>query len=134
MYYGEYQRIRRMEKFLERLAYLSVGLDFFVAVATILVIQGAKISGFILLVGGYLLFIEVVLASVIFLAMVVVKHYRKIIDGIADTTFRKRYPAERPRPKPKKLYFIKKSFVASLFDGKMTQTNDCLSFVGKRKP
>ena len=109
MYYGDYQRIKRMEKFLERLAYLSVGLDFFVALATLLVIQGAKISGFMLLVGGYLLFAEVILASLIFTALIVVKHYRRIIDGVADATFRNKYPVERPRPRPKPLYSFKKA-------------------------
>lgn len=113
MYYSEFERIKRMERLLERLAYLSVGLDFFVAVATLLVMQGAAFSSFMLLVGGYLLFAEVLLASVMFLAMVVVKHYRRIIDGVAATTFRNRYPVERPRPKPKPMYNLKKAFATS---------------------
>ncbi len=109
MYYGQYARIKRMERLLERLAYLSVGLDFFVALATLLVMQGAKISSFMLLIGGYLLFAEVILASLIFIALIVVKHYRRIIDRVADATFRNKYPVERPRPRPKPLYNFKKS-------------------------
>lgn len=108
MYYSDYARIKRMERLLERLAYLSVGFDFFVALATLLVMQGAKISGFMLLIGGYLLFAEVALASLIFIALIVAKHYGKIIEGVADATFKNRYPVERPRPRPKPMYELKK--------------------------
>ncbi len=92
MYYGEFQRIKRIERYLEKLAYLSVGLDFFVAVATYLVIRGYSFSSFMLLVGGYLLFAEVIIAATMFVAMIALKHYRGIIVNMNRITFNSKYP------------------------------------------
>jgi uncharacterized membrane protein len=89
MYYSSFEKIKRMERMLERLAYLSVMLDFFVAVATFFVIRGAAFSSTMLMLGGYLMLVEIVIAVVLLISLVVLKHYRKLIDGVALVRFRK---------------------------------------------
>ncbi len=94
MYYNDYARIRKIEKALEKLAYLSVLLDVFVAVSTYLVIDGgAGFSHYMLLLSGYLILAEVVLACGIFVMLVALKHHERVLDGIASITFKARYPA-----------------------------------------
>ena len=94
MYYNELERTRRMEGILERLAYWSVGLDFFVAIATLLVMRGAAGSSFMLLVAGYLMFTEVVIVAVLFTLLIAVRHYRKVIDAFMLNTFINKYHTE----------------------------------------
>ncbi|MCL5430082.1 MAG: hypothetical protein M1504_01225 [Candidatus Marsarchaeota archaeon] len=94
MYYSELSRIKRIERILERLAYLSVGLDVFVAVATLLVMRGATGSSTMLLISGYLMFIEVVIAVVLFSAMISMRHYKKLADSVALNTFINKYHNE----------------------------------------
>ncbi|MFI5412659.1 MAG: hypothetical protein ACHQX1_02100 [Candidatus Micrarchaeales archaeon] len=92
MYYSQFERIQRMEKLLERLAYFSVVLDFLVAVATFLVIRGVQSYSLMLTISNYLLTVEVGFTLIIFVSLVALKHYRKIIDRVAITTFRSKYP------------------------------------------
>ncbi len=87
LYYSEIARIKKIERFLERLAYGSVALDFIVALATLMVIKGLKFSKFILLVSGYMVFVEIIIASVIFLLLVALKHYRRVIEGFMSINF-----------------------------------------------
>ncbi len=96
MYYSEFERIERMERWLERLAYLSVFLDFVVAVATYMVVRGAEYSSVMLLWSGYLIGAEVVLAAFIFVSLIGLKHYRKIVNNVALSTFRTRYNYMKP--------------------------------------
>lgn len=91
MYYREFQRITKIEKILERLAYLSVILDAMVAVATFLVIRGVQAYSLMLTISNYLLTIEVGFAVVIFASLIALKHYRRVIDGVALATFRSPY-------------------------------------------
>ncbi len=94
MYYGQYYRMQRIERILERLAYLSVGLDFFVAVATLLVMRGAEGSATMLLLSGYLMFAEVIIAAVLFTSLIAMRHYRKIMNAIVLNTFINKYHNE----------------------------------------
>jgi hypothetical protein len=80
-----------MKRLLEKIAYFSIGLDFFVALATLLVTQGFKFSSTMLLVGGYLLFIEVVLTGVVFMLMAVLQHYRPLLRSINSLFYNSRY-------------------------------------------
>lgn len=91
MYYSEFQRVKRMEKLLERLAYLSVVLDAMIAVATFLVIRGVQAYSLMLTISNYLLTVEVGFAVVIFLALGALKHYRRVIDKVAIASFRSPY-------------------------------------------
>jgi hypothetical protein len=91
MYYSEFMRIRSMERLLERLAYFSVGLDFLVAIATFLLIKGYSFSQEMLTIGGYLLFVEVVIAAILFISMVGLRHFKKAMTRIDIITFKSRY-------------------------------------------
>ncbi len=91
MYYSEYARIRRIEKWLERLAYISVGLDFFIALASFLVLRGTSFSTTMLTITGDLMMFEMVIIGVLFAALVGLKHYGGIIDGFARARFRNKY-------------------------------------------
>jgi hypothetical protein len=94
MYYNEFEKTRRMGRILERLAYYSVGLDFFVAIATLLVMRGAAGSSFMLLVAGYLMFAEVVIATILFTLLIAVRHYRRVIEAFMLNTFINKYHTE----------------------------------------
>jgi hypothetical protein len=95
MYYSELVRVRRIEKFLERLAYSSMAFDVLVAVATLFIIEGGpNYYNFVLMIGDYLIFIEVALASVAFGAIIALKHYKGIVKKVDRTMFRiRRYRA-----------------------------------------
>ena len=94
MYYNEFEKARRMGRILEHLAYYSVGLDFFVAIATLLVMRGAAGSSFMLLIAGYLMFAEVVIATVLFTLLIAVRHYRRAIEVFMLNTFINKYHTE----------------------------------------
>jgi hypothetical protein len=95
MYYNEFKKIERMRSILEKIAYFSVGLDFFVAIATLLVAKGFKYSTVMLMWGGYLLFAEVVLTGMLFGVLIWLKHYNRIINNIAMLAFRTRHSGTR---------------------------------------
>lgn len=82
-----------MEGLLEKLAYFSVVLDFLVAVATFFVIRGNESYSLMLMVSNYLLTIEVFFTVVIFVLLVGLRHYRKIVDAVALASFRNKYDA-----------------------------------------
>jgi len=90
MYYSELERIKNIENLFEKLAYFSVGLDFLVAVVTFLVMQ-EHFSSFILIIAGYLMLIEVVLAGLIFAILMVLKHYKTLLENITERTFKSRH-------------------------------------------
>lgn len=107
MYYRDFDRIKRMERLLERLAYASVALDFFVAIATFLVIKGAEYSSFMLMISGYLMLAEVAIASLIFAALLGMRYYEKIIESIASASFKTRYIKEiSAKPKSKNILVL----------------------------
>ncbi|MGC8571734.1 MAG: hypothetical protein ACP5RI_00910 [Candidatus Micrarchaeia archaeon] len=86
-YYSEYERIKHIETLFERLAYFSVGLDFLVALATLLVLY-LHFSNFMLEIADYLMLLEVIIASFIIVVLVVLKHYNKLIERLSDKTFK----------------------------------------------
>jgi hypothetical protein len=89
MYYSELVRVRRIEKFLERLAYSSMAFDVLVAVATLFIIEGGpNYYSFILMIGDYLIFIEVALATLAFASIVVLKNYKAIAKKFDKTVFK----------------------------------------------
>ncbi len=88
MYYSEYDRVKKTEKLLERLAYISVGLDFVIALASLLVLRGAAFSGLMLTISGDLILIEMIVVSVIFVTLMALKHYSNIMDSFAGAAFK----------------------------------------------
>jgi hypothetical protein len=93
MYYSELVRVRRIEKFLERMAYSSMAFDVIVAVATLFIVEGGPAYyNFILMIGDYLIFVEVALTTVAFGAIVALKNYKVIAKKLDRAMFRmKRY-------------------------------------------
>lgn len=68
MYYSEFSRIRRIQRFLEKLAYISVGTDFLIAGATYLVIRNTPFSTSMLLISDYIdLFLVGIVGAMMFL-------------------------------------------------------------------
>lgn len=91
MYYRDFEKIQRMERMLEKLAYLSVFFDFLVALATFFVLRGIQSYSYLLTISSYLLTVEVVIAGILFVSLVALKHYRKIVNGVALASFRSKY-------------------------------------------
>lgn len=91
LYYSEYTRVKRVEKLLERLAYISVGLDFLVALASFLVIKRAAFSAVMLTVGSDLIMIEMAIIGVLFITLTAMKHYNSIMGAFEQARFRSRH-------------------------------------------
>lgn len=79
-----------MEKWLERLAYISVVLDFFIALASFLVLRGAMFSSLMLSITGDLIMVEMAMIGLLFVILVALKHYNNIMDGFALAAFKNR--------------------------------------------
>ncbi|MGC8479009.1 MAG: hypothetical protein ACP5NE_03755 [Candidatus Micrarchaeia archaeon] len=90
MYARDIRRLKRLDLILERLAYLSIGLDFIVAIATLLLMKGLKFSMSLLMISDYLIFAEVIIAGALFLIMFAIRHYQKILEAMAEFSYRAR--------------------------------------------
>ncbi|MGC8669732.1 MAG: hypothetical protein ACP5TL_01100 [Candidatus Micrarchaeia archaeon] len=89
LYYSELTKIKKIERMLEKLAYLSVGFDALVALATFLVVRvQIKTIGSLLIISDYLVLIEVVVAIIIFTLLITLKYYKKIINNIGMLIFK----------------------------------------------
>ncbi len=106
MYYSEFERNKKIEGLLEKLAYFSVGLDLLVAVATFFVIRGNESYALMLTISNYLLTIEVGFTVIIFVLLVAMKHYRKVVDTVALTSFRNKYSITTKSKGHKMLRFV----------------------------
>ncbi|MDE1833419.1 MAG: hypothetical protein KGH58_03305 [Candidatus Micrarchaeota archaeon] len=96
MYYREFARIKKIENFLENLAYASILLDAGLSVATLLVIKGVlSASASFVALADYLVFIEVILAGVMLAVILALKHYSKLTSGIDRLIFKAKYKAAR---------------------------------------
>jgi hypothetical protein len=96
MLYNELKRIERLKKMLEYIAYGSLGLDAAIAVVTLISVNIYKKQlSQILLYLNYSLTVEVLISVVLFLALVVLSHYEKVIDGFAEIGFKIKLGMER---------------------------------------
>ncbi len=91
VYYSERARIKRMEKLLEKLAYISVGLDFIIAVASFLAIRRAAFSALMLTISGDLIMVEMGVIAVLFLTMMAMRHYGSIMTALEQARFRSKH-------------------------------------------
>lgn len=114
MYYSEHQRVIRMERLLEKLAYFSVALDFVVALASYYVLQGAAFSSSLLAISGDLMIVEVALTAIIFVALVAVKHYKKVEKGLKMAAFKNKYRMPHVIKRTDDLFTKARKFVANL--------------------
>ncbi len=94
MYYKSYARIRKTEKLLERVAYISVGSDIFIAVSTYLVLKNVQYSNSLLMLSDYVDFLFVVIAVSLFLMVILLKYasvFPKRIDSFVFNLMHKKY-------------------------------------------
>ncbi len=83
------KHIQRMEQLFEKVAYLSVALDFFVAAATFLVLRGVTYSGTLLHIGDYLILLETMIAALLFVTLMAMKHYTRVMDRFVIMNLRR---------------------------------------------
>ena len=88
MYYGEFSRIKRMQKLLSRIAYISVGTDFLIAISTYLVINNVRFSSSALLISDYIDFALVAIAAIMFALLVVMKFQGSLAERARRMAFR----------------------------------------------
>lgn len=88
MYYNDYDRVKKVERLLQKLAYLSVLFDFIIALASLLVLRGAAFSRLMLTISGDLILAEMVVIGVIFMILMALKHYNSIMDNFAEAAFK----------------------------------------------
>ncbi|MCL4387801.1 hypothetical protein M1567_01460 [Candidatus Marsarchaeota archaeon] len=91
MYYSETERLNKIESYLEKLAYGSVALDFMVAVGSFLLLHRVGYAKFIIEVSNYAITAEIVIAAVLFLALIAMKHYKRVILNFDMETFRMKH-------------------------------------------
>ena len=91
MYYSEHARVKRIEKLLEKLAYISVGLDFIIAVASFLVIRRAAFSALMLTISGDLIMIEMGVIAGLFVILMAMKHYGNLVAALEQARFRNKH-------------------------------------------
>ena len=91
MYYSDYKKVKRMEKWLERLAYISVALDFAVALASFLALRRAVFSAVMLTISGDLVLIEMGIIAVLFITLTAMKHYGTVMAALEQARFRSRH-------------------------------------------
>jgi hypothetical protein len=103
MLYNELKRIKRLKKILEYIAYGSLGLDAAIAVVTLVSVNIYKKQlSQVLLYLNYSLTVEVLISVVIFLALVILSHYEKIIDRFAEIGFKIKLGIERDSKRKKR--------------------------------
>ncbi len=83
------KHIQRMEQLFEKVAYLSVALDFFVAAATFLVLRNVTYSGTLLHIGDYLILLETMIAALLFVTLMAMKHYTRVMDRFVIMNLRR---------------------------------------------
>jgi len=66
-------RIRKMQRLMEKIAYISVGADVLIAASTYLVIKNVAFSGSLLLLSDYLDFVLVAMIAVVFITLFMLK-------------------------------------------------------------
>lgn len=73
VYYSSFDRIRRLQRLLERVAYVSVGTDFVIAGATYMVIRNTPYSNMLLMISDYVDLLIVAVVSCMMLILVLMK-------------------------------------------------------------
>ena len=82
MYYGEKERLRHMQKLLERFAYISILTDVMIAVSTYLVAQSYAYSSSFLMVTDYLDLVEVIIAAGIVVMILAMRYYKSTLTRL----------------------------------------------------
>lgn len=92
MYNSEFIRIKKIERIFELLAYCSIMLDGVVAVSTFIFINDKfGSSSFLLLISDYLVFLEVILAVVLFVLLIVLKYHKNLLKRFELVMFKTKH-------------------------------------------
>ncbi|MCL5102340.1 MAG: hypothetical protein M1544_03225 [Candidatus Marsarchaeota archaeon] len=88
MYYSEIERLKKIEKYLELLAYGSVALDALVAFGSLLLMHGFHYADLIVSISNYAITAEIAIAAVLLATLLAMKHYKNIIYNFDINAFR----------------------------------------------
>ncbi|MGC8776655.1 MAG: hypothetical protein ACP5P2_01775 [Candidatus Micrarchaeia archaeon] len=98
MRYSDLARIKKIKKMLEYIAYGSLALDVGIAIVTLVSVHYyAKEISTILTFLNYGLTAVVLVSLILFLALLFLSHYEKIIEKFADLGFRLKNAKERKK-------------------------------------
>ena len=96
MRYSDLQRIKKIKKMLEYIAYGSLAFDFGISIVTLASIHFyAKELETILTYLNYGLTGVILFSGILFLALVFLSHYEKIIERFADIGFRLKFVSKK---------------------------------------
>lgn len=95
MYYSEVERFKKIERYLEALAYGSVALDFLVAFGSFMLLRRVDYAGFIIQVSNYAITAEIFIAALLFATLLAMKHYKKIVENFGIGTFKIKHKRRR---------------------------------------
>jgi len=82
------EKIAKIRKMIDKLAYLSLALDILIAIISSLILLGIQNSKFLLLPISYMLSFVVFLSIFLFLVLLWFKHQEKILDLILQRKYR----------------------------------------------
>jgi hypothetical protein len=88
VYYSELVRIRKTQRLLEKIAYISVGADFMIAISTYLVLSDVRYSSSALMASDYIDLALVVIATVMFAMLAVMKFQKRLSNRAKYIAFR----------------------------------------------
>lgn len=87
MYYTEIERLKYIKRMLEKLAYGSIALDFLVAVGSLLLLHNFSYAKLIVTISNYAITAEIIIAAVLMVALLSLKHYNKLINNLDFNRF-----------------------------------------------
>ncbi len=90
VYYYEFSRMKRLKKLIDKVAYISVGTDFLIAISTYLVINRVSFSDSALLLSDYIDFVVVAIVATMFLTLTLMKYQERLIRQLKTMAFRMR--------------------------------------------
>ena len=90
VYYYEFSRMKRLKKLIDKVAYISVGTDFLIAISTYLVINRVSFSDSALLLSDYIDFVVVAIVATMFLTLTLMKYQERLVRQLKTMAFRMR--------------------------------------------
>lgn len=90
VYYYEFSRMKRLKKLIDKVAYISVGTDFLIAISTYLVINRVSFSDSALLLSDYIDFVVIAIVATMFLTLTLMKYQERLIRQLKTMAFRMR--------------------------------------------
>jgi hypothetical protein len=82
--------MKRLKKLIDKVAYISVGTDFLIAISTYLVINRVSFSDSALLLSDYIDFVVVAIVATMFLTLTLMKYQERLVRQLKTMAFRMR--------------------------------------------